>query len=273
MIIAYRILLIPVILFIFVSPGFSGTQGDEPALFNKNIYKKPELVLVKGGEFIMGLKRDREIAKADKPIYVDNPAHKVYVDSFYIDKYEVTNYQYYCFCIATGRNLPEFWGMNVFHCGLEFPNHPVVGVSYYDAKAYSKWRGMRLPTEAEWEYAARGGLVEKKYVNGDNLDKKTTNYSLRGKGPVMVGSYPPNGFGLYDMAGNVAEWTADFFDKDYYLNSPSQNPRGPEIGKHRVIRGGGWHTGPGCMGVAYRNCLKSGWVDFNVGFRCVKDVK
>ncbi len=246
---------------------------EKKSLFNEKVYMEPELVLIKGGEFTMGREIAPEKIKKEKPFYWDNPAHKVTVDSFYIDKYEVTNYQYYCFCKATGRKLPMFWGERRFRSGLEFPNHPVVGVSCYDANAYAKWRGMRLPTEAEWEYAARGGVVGKKYANGDTLGHKTYNSPYRTKGPESVGGYPANGYGLHDMTGNVAEWTADFYDKDYYRNSPAKNPKGPELGKFRVFRGGGWHTGPGCSGVAYRNSLKGGWLDFNVGFRCVKDSK
>jgi iron(II)-dependent oxidoreductase len=190
-----------------------------------------------------------------------------------MDKYEVTNAQYYRFCKATGTKLPELWGMREFHCGLQFPDHPVVGVPYANAKKYAQWRGMRLPTEAEWEYAGRGGLKDKKYPNGDELKPELANYAPLSKGTRMVGSYPPNGFGLYDMVGNVAEWVSDYFAKDYYTHSPYKNPKGPEYGKQRVIRGGGWHTGPFCSRVYYRNGLVPGWVDFNVGFRCVKTAK
>lgn len=234
--------------------------------------KKSDLVLISGGEFIMGLQRKKEELK-DKETYIDDHAHKVYVDSFYMDKYEVTNAQYYQFCKETGRKPPEFWGMNEFHSGLDFPDHPVVGVSYMDAKAYAEWKGMRLPTEAEWEYAARGGLMGKRFPNGDDLDPKLANFASQSKGTVIVGSYPANKFGLHDMAGNVGEWVADYYGRDYYLKSPYKNPKGPEIGKHRVIRGGGWHSGKFCNRVYYRNSLGAGWRDFNIGFRCVKDAK
>ncbi len=149
----------------------------------------------------------------------------------------------------------------------------MVFVSPGDARAYAAWRGKRLPTEAEWERAARGGLAGKKYVGGDELDSTRVNFTLsRLGGPVAVGSFTPNGYGLYDMAGNVQEWVADRYDKVYYAGSPAEDPTGPEQGAYRVLRGGGWATGPGCMGVSRRYALPSNWVDFNVGFRCARDV-
>jgi iron(II)-dependent oxidoreductase len=202
-----------------------------------------------------------------------NPVHVVYVDSFYMDKYEVTNAEFYDFCLETGGRLPEFWGMDEFRSGPDFPNHPVVGVSWADAKAYAEWVGKRLPTEAEWEYAARGGLVGQSYTTGASLDSTQANITVKGvaTGLMKVGSFLPNGYGLHDMAGNVVEWVADYYDQDYYARSPKENPTGPQTGKFRVIRGGGWHSGPFCNRVYFRNALPPGWRDINVGFRCVSD--
>ena len=196
------------------------------------------------------------------------PAHGVYVDDFYIDRHEVTNAQYYAFCKETGKKLPEFWGMEEFHCGLALPDHPVAGVSWFDASTYAEWAGKRLPTEAEWEYAARGGIAGKPYPYGDDMDSTMANFSSRGTVPVC--SYPPNGYGLCDMAGNVVEWVLDYYDKEFYVTSPHKNPRGPDDGKFCVIRGGGWHSGKYCNRVVHRNALIPSWVDFNVGFRCAK---
>lgn len=262
-----------ILLCIIFSFGFlSAEEIHEDKNHSDSIYLSPQMVLIPGGEFTMG----REIPKPkkeEKKKYTNNPAHKVFVEKFYIDKYEVTNYQYYLFCKETNRKLPIFWGMNEFHCGLNFPNHPVVGVSHHDAKAYAKWRGVRLPTEAEWEFAARGGLINNKYPNGNELDKKSFNYGKNEKGTTAVGSYPANGYGLFDMIGNVREWVKDYYQTDYYKNSPYKNPQGPEVGGFRVTRGGSWVTGPGCVTVSRRSALPGGWIDFSVGFRCAKDVE
>jgi formylglycine-generating enzyme required for sulfatase activity len=147
-----------------------------------------------------------------------------------------------------------------------------VGISWVDARDYADWAGKRLPTEAEWEYAARGGLVGVKFPNGEELDSTLANYSLAGvDATASVGNYPPNEYGLHDMAGNVWEWVSDYYAADYYETSTSENPPGPEDGKFKVIRGGSWHSGPSCNTVYFRNALRSNWVDFGVGFRCVKD--
>ena len=222
-----------------------------------------QLVLIPGGEFLMG-------ADSEGDHY---PVHKVRLDTFYINRYEVTNAQYLAFCEATGNRLPFFWGMAGFRCGPDHPNHPVVGVNWQEAVAYARWCGLRLPTEAEWEFAARGGLVGRNYPNGDMLEPADGNYARSDtRGPVAVGSYPPNGYGLHDMQGNVVEWVSDWYAPDTYAHSPVVNPQGPESGKFRVLRGGGWHSGAYCNRVYYRNALPPNWLDFNVGFRCAKGV-
>jgi iron(II)-dependent oxidoreductase len=221
-----------------------------------------ELALIPDGEFFMGSDSEGD----------HNPVHKIKIDTFYMDKYEVTNREYLKFCKATRHKLPEFWNIESFRCGLDYPDHPVIGVSWHDAVEFAVWCGKRLPTEAEWEYAARGGLTGMNYPNGRTLQPSHGNYTKSGKGgPIRVGSYQSNGFGLYDMQGNVVEWTLDFYNSNYYSSSPSVNPQGPSSGRFRVIRGGGWHSGPYCNRVYYRNALPPNWVDFNVGFRCAKD--
>jgi sulfatase modifying factor 1 len=226
-----------------------------------------EFVLVPAGEFMMGEPSSPNAG------FVDNYLHKVYVDSFYIDKYEVTNAQYKQFCDSTGRRLPEFWNMDVYKSGSAFPDYPVTGITWADAEAYARWKGYRLPTEAEWEYAARGGLAGKKYPSGDVMDSSMANYYPTQLHTMPVGSYPPNGYGLYDISGNVVEWVYDFYSEDYFLESPYKNPKGPVYGKQRVIRGGGWRSGMSCNTVSFRQSLRPYWVDFNVGFRCAKDIK
>ena len=167
----------------------------------------------------------------------EKPVHTVYVDAFYMDKYEVTNAQYRKFVEATGHQKPSHWDSSKFNQ----PKQPVVNVSWDDAVAYCKWAGKRLPTEAEWEKAARGGLEGKKYPWGNSsIDTSQANNNKNVGKPTPVGNYPPNGYGLYDMAGNVWEWCADRYDRDYYKDSPDRNPTGPSSGDWRVIRGGGW---------------------------------
>lgn len=218
------------------------------------------MVLIPGGEFMMG-----DTSEGDH-----NPPHAVYVDSFYMSVYEVTCAQYQRFCTDNSHVLPEYWGVKEYHSGPDFPDHPVVGVSWRDATAFAKWIGGRLPTEAEWEYAARGGNAGQKYVWGDELNPDSANY--KSEGTVPVGGYSPNGYGLYDMTGNVIEWVQDIYGEGYYSYSPEKNPLGADKGRFRVIRGGGWHTGPGCVPVYHRNALPSGWQDINVGIRCVRNL-
>jgi len=221
-------------------------------------------VLIPGGEFLMG-----------KPDGKDGLLpHTVRVASFHLDQHEVTNAQYLVFCEATGRKLPIFWELERFRSGPNFPDHPVVGVSNGDAKAYAKWIGRRLPTEAEWEFAARGGLAGKKYDTGDDLpDSSANTKSAKLGGPVAVASFRPNAYGLYDMVGNVREWVSDYYSDSYFAESPEDNPTGPEKGTQRVIKGGGWFSGTGCNRVHVRNALAGSWGDFNVGFRCARDVE
>jgi iron(II)-dependent oxidoreductase len=222
-----------------------------------------ELVLIPGGEFSMGSAVEQD----------HGPIHRVSIGPFYIDKYQVTNARYMEFCDATGHRVPEFWTRDRFRCGPGYPSHPVVGVSWQDATDFAAWCGKRLPTEAEWEYAARGGLEGLDYPNGETLKPADGNYTSSNKGgPVAVGSYPANRFGLFDMQGNVVEWVRDYYAPDYYTSSPSKDPQGPASGKIRVIRGGGWHSGPYCNRVYFRNALPANWVDFNVGFRCARDI-
>jgi sulfatase modifying factor 1 len=223
------------------------------------------MVLIPAGEFTMG-------KNSSNPTDWQ-PEHTVFVDAFYMDKYEVTNIQYYEFCIKTNNPLPEFWGSSQFKCSLEYPDHPVFGVSFIDAIRYSNWAGKRLPTEGEWEYAARGGLPDSNYPWGNHIDSTLVNFGRKYKTTLEVGSFKPNGYGLFDMSGNVWEWTIDNYGDDYYSNSPGQNPVGPSNGRFKVIRGGSWHSGAMCVQTYYRNGLPSNWIDFAVGFRCVKSLK
>lgn len=224
------------------------------------------MVKIPSGEFLMG---------KDSGMDLDySPAHKVKVKTFLMDKHEVTNAQYLEFCNATGHKLPEFWNTDIFRCGENFPTHPVVGINWVDANKYAAWAGKRLPSEAEWEYAARGGLVEKSYPNGNSWNKARAIQNGENWKNLTepVKGYKPNGYGLYDMGGNVWEWVIDYYSTGYYKINETENPKGPKSGSHRVVRGGSWHSGAMCKKVFYRKGLPASWCDFAVGFRCVKDI-
>lgn len=244
---------------ILLSLGYTGSgqsSGEEAP---------QDMVMIPGGSFWMGSEKGQAIA---------SPRHPVDLQSFYMDIHEVSNREYEKFCLETGHKFPEFWGMHEYKSGPDFPDHPVVGVSHFDASQYAEWAGKRLPTEAEWEYAARGGLEDINYPYGDTADHARSRFNdpHAEKGPVERATYPPNDYGLFDMSGNVWEWVADWFSDSYYGESPEQNPAGPSTGTFRVFRGGGWHSGPGCTTVHRRNALPTHWVDFAGGFRCVKDI-
>jgi sulfatase modifying factor 1 len=224
------------------------------------------MVLIPAGEFQMG---DSFKEGQDNEL----PVHTVYLDAFYMDVYEVTNAQYKKFMDTTGYKAPAYWNDPNYNA----PNTPVVGVTWYDAKAYADWAGKRLPTEAEWEKAARGGLVGKRYPWGDTISHDDANYEGTGGKDTWtyaspVGSFAPNGYGLYDMAGNVWEWCADWYDGNYYVNSPKSNPEGPDSGSYKVLRGGSWFsTDYYLLRTAYRYGYRSPTNYYgDVGFRCVQ---
>ena len=223
------------------------------------------MVLIPAGEFQMGSDFKEDDAK---------PIHTVYLDAFYMDVYEVTNNQYAKFMSDIGHKKPTYWDDPIFTLN----NRPVVGVSWWDAQAYCKWAGKRLPTEAEWEKAARGGLSMRNYPWEGSISHEYANYSGTGPGDIWdditapVGSFPSNGYGLYDMAGNVAEWCSDWYDNGYYAISPKRNPIGPALGTYRVVRGGGWADFGGVLCVSYRSFLNPDTMGSGTGFRCVEDV-
>jgi len=257
----FSITVLTVLLFI-AAAGCGGLKSTAPAPGAPAAVEPTPEILIPAAEYVMGTEGDG----------ASSPPHPVKLNAFHIDRHEVTNVQYQAYCKETGHNLPEFWGMDRYRSGPEWPDHPVVGVSWWDARSYAEWAGKRLPTEAEFEYAARGGACDRKFYWGDEPDPIHANFAVSThQAPVPVESYSPNGFGLHDMAGNVSEWVSDYYDGSYYAVSPVDNPRGPEKGRFRVIRGGGWHTGPGCMTQHFRNALPSNWVDFAVGFRCARD--
>jgi formylglycine-generating enzyme len=253
------------------------------------------MVLIPAGEFQMGDSLDGMIDAL--------PVHTVYLDAFYMDIYEVTNAQYKKFVQATGRKEPEgdiylyngMWpGKPWSEPNFNGDNQPVTCVSWYDAVAYTEWAGKRLPTEAEWEKAARGGLVGKKYVWGDEWPppNKAGNFpdeTVKKKYPTLpvitgyddgyiyyapVGSFTKNGYDLFDMVGNVWEWCADWYSINYYAISPRQNPTGPRSGVDYVFRGGSWDDvySPESIRVASRRSTGAIVSSNLIGFRCAQDV-
>ena len=242
-----------------------------------------EMVRIPAGEFQMG---SNEITEAI-------PRHTVYLDEFYIDPYEVTNAQFKAFIDANPEwrkdNIPSEYhnGNYLKHWdGNDYANwqanHPVVYVSWYAAMAYAKWVGKRLPTEAEWERAARGGVAHKRYVWGNSRDPGRANYGYYGKHTRPVGSYLPNGYGLHDMGGNVWELCLDQYDKNFYRHSPKENPVAgvsdiealmedfTGVQTLRVSRGGSWNTRNSPAQTASRGNDKPTNTNSWLGFRCAK---
>ena len=253
------------------------------------------MVLIKGGWFEMG----DAFGDGEND---EKPAHRVYVDDFYMDATEVTVGQFRAFVEATGYGTTaekagwaHTWAGSRWEQreGVSWRNpgfsqdedHPVVCVSWHDAKAYAEWVGKRLPTEAEWEYAARNRGKKVKYPWGNgtptgkecNFADRHTDFSWSYKNgndtyryTAPVGSYPPNELGLYDMAGNVWEWCHDWYGDDYYSRSPESNPTGLKTGSYRSLRGGSWFNTLFDMRCASRNYYPPTNRIYNIGIRCVR---
>ncbi|MEE8493129.1 MAG: SUMF1/EgtB/PvdO family nonheme iron enzyme [Nitrospirales bacterium] len=206
------------------------------------------MVLIPAGPFRMGVPQGARDGGRD-----EYPNHEVFLDVFYIDTYEVTNGRYLEFIGATGHRKPQHLtrpDRNLWEGGLmpeTIVNRPVINVDWDDAQAYCTWAGKRLPTEAEWEKASRGA-DERRFPWGNvEPTDKHLNYNQRWVGHrtlLPVGSYEAgrSPYGLYDTAGNVFEWVADWYDAAYYAKSPKRNPQGPETGSRKVIRGSGWQS-------------------------------
>jgi formylglycine-generating enzyme len=277
------------------------------------MFGQKDMILVEGGSFMMGRNNATDKIKGAE-FDNELPRHEVKLKSFYIGQYEVSVKEYSEYLKAVGKQLPpqpdsawfaehpdtklfyplsksQWWGWKD-----EFPMH---NVTWFDAIDYCNWlsekkglkkvytyvgkfdvkwdlsaNGYRLPTEAEWEYAARGGKLSKGYTysGSNNVDEvawydNTTKY----KGPVKIGTKKPNELGIYDMSGNVWEWCNDYFGSAYYSKSPKENPTGPGQNIQRVLRGGSWHYRSDYARIANRDGPEAGYTNYTYGFRLAKN--
>jgi formylglycine-generating enzyme required for sulfatase activity len=229
------------------------------------------MVLVPTGEFLMG---------SDTP--GESPPRRVFLEAFYIDQYEVTNTQYLRFVQATRHRLPQHdidprydvWEGATISSGVA--DKPVVNVDWHDAAAYCTWAGKRLPTEAEWEKAARGTDARAYPWGNEPPSPARLNFARRWEGPATlqpVGSFESGGspYGAQDMAGNVWEWVSDWYDAGYYRTAQERNPRGPASGSAKVLRGGAWTSHADSVRVTHRHADDPEMRNSNVGFRCARD--
>ena len=244
-----------------------------PAFADHSIVERDDVPMVKipSGSFIRG--SNEGTGRAD-----EMPRTKIFLDAFSIDKYEVTNAHYLEFIAATGHKEP----MNVYAEGSLFKvpgikNLPVVQVTWHDASDYCQWAGKRLPTEAEWEKAARGTDGRIYPWGNDDPSNEHANYDREWENTDTlkpVGSQPKGAspYGVYDMSGNAREWVQDWYDKDYYQHAPQKNPKGPNKSLLKVIRGGSWHSFDADIRAAARG--KGGFAlkTHGTGFRCARDM-
>jgi formylglycine-generating enzyme required for sulfatase activity/serine/threonine protein kinase len=251
------------------------TATTAPTLLARIVDEKNvPMALIPAGEFKMGS------TDGDPD---EQPVHNVYLDAFYIDVYEVTNARYRA-CVEAGTCIMPPWNpsdtRSSYYGNPSFANYPVIYITWDKAKAYCEWRKASLPSEAQWEKAARGGLVGMDYPWGNSpavCQKGAPNGARFNDGASCdkadteaVGSYSPNGYGLFDMAGNVWEWSADWYSATYYSSQTAfVNPPGPETGEARVVRGGAWYFNALGLRVATRGRYPPN-SPYNIGIRCAR---
>lgn len=261
-------------------------DGKKIAAERAKLPAHDEMVKIPAGTFLMGSDK-----KVDRNAYQPEfPQRKVYLDAYEIDKYEVTTVQFLKFVLATDRKPLIDWQYEGGNFQETMASHPVMHVSWFDADAYCRWAGKRLPTSAEWEKAARGedGRIypwgnEPAGLSRANFGRTGLSGPVRDR-PERLLLYPPiisvdkydnavSPYGVFQLAGNVAEWTADWYDPHYYKTAPDRNPKGPEKGTQRAFRGGGWIDSTPSVRPAQRNGTdpntKMNWL----GFRCARDAK
>ncbi len=275
------------------------------AINTSSFGQTPKMILVEGGEFTMG---------SNSGVSEEKPAHKVIVSSFYIAEAEVTVAEYKKFVSATGTAMPnppdKEWLNSHTHTKMLYassgkgwwgwqPNFPMHNVNWYDAIKYCNWlsskngltkcykknadggwdlnrsaNGYRLPTEAEWEFAARGGTKSNKTkYSGSNNINEVAWYDETSKlaGPKAVKTKKPNELGIYDMSGNVWEWCSDYYQSGFYAKSPEKDPFCSTSMPYRSLRGGSWHYRAELTKITSRDGPKAGKTNYNYGFRLAKN--
>lgn len=233
-----------------------------------------DTVTVPAGWFLMGSNPHHDPDAGPQ----EQPQRWVYLDAFAMDRYEVTNIHYLRFVLATGASWPRYWRGNPFP--EKVSQHPVIGLSWIEANVYCRWLGKRLPTEAEWEKTARG--ADGRLFPWGNEPAGWGKSNIAHSGSKRGVKYPPlanvgrydrgvSPYGAYQMAGNVSEWVADWFDPEYYQYGTAFNPTGPEWGEDRVYRGGSWHEDPEVARSAGRGAHAPDHRSYLIGFRCARD--
>lgn len=223
---------------------------------NQNGLLIPEFTDLAGGKFLMG-------GVANDPV-TEQPQHEVILAPFSISRTEITNAQFLSFCQETGHKLPEDPHWQGIYM-RDYPNHPIVSITWQEAVDYCEWlskvlgKEVRLPTEAEWEYAAQ-----------TSNPGTTLEFAARELLPTTkVASYPPSNLGVYDMLGNVWEWCSDWYSPRYYQESPKENPKGPESGSQKVVRGGSWAESRNASRISHRNNAIPTGTASTIGFRVI----
>jgi formylglycine-generating enzyme len=239
-----------------VAPG-SGLAGEAG---------ESRMIEIPAGWFLMGSQTGQDN---------ERPVHRVWVETFELARCQVTRAEYAQFLAACKHPQPPNWNDPNF----SHPDQPVVATSWFDAAAYCQWLSQttgncyRLPTEAEWERAARGGVEQKQYPWGDDPPESLANYAARWKtGPEPVGRSEKNGYGLCDIGANVHEWCADWFEPDYYAISPERNPKGPVSGSRRASRGGSWRHYTKVSRSSARSSIPPEFQYADYGFRVAREL-
>lgn len=248
--------------------GFKNAEQELNATRIDPIYET--MVFIPAGEFVMGSRNGG---------YDEQPEKKVSVAGYHIDRYEVTFAQFYSFMAATGHRKPRLVGYlgNVDTEDLPLflkPFYPVIGVSWDDATDYCRWKGKRLPTEAEWEKAARGN-DQRKWPWGNQEEPGYANLigeedGFRYTAPVDYFKQDKSFYGVYGMAGNAMEWVSDWYQEDFYQILPINNPAGPATGNYRVLRGASWNDSIDHARTTMRFKMFPEYRDVTTGFRCAK---